>query len=321
MARWNRPVPPVASEITPEAVYLQRRRLLQLAGTLPLLALTGCAEAEPEPPASAAPVAGPDPFRSAEQQTRFEHASSYNNFYEFGTDKTDPARHAGRLTTAPWAVEIAGHAEQTGRFALEDLLAGLPIEERIYRLRCVEGWSMVIPWQGFELGRLLQRFRPTSQARYVAFTTLARRDEMPGLRYPILDWPYREGLRIDEAMHPLTILATGMYGRDLPNQNGAPLRLVVPWKYGFKSIKSIVRIEFTEQQPVTSWNRSQPSEYGFYSNVNPAVAHPRWSQKTERRLAHPRGNLFAERIPTQPFNGYAEQVASLYRDMDLRKFF
>jgi methionine sulfoxide reductase catalytic subunit len=308
------------SQITPEAVYLQRRHLLQLAGALPMLALAGCAEAEP-PVAAAVPPAGNDPFRSTEPQTRFEDATGYNNFYEFGTGKGDPARHAHRMRSSPWQVEVSGHAEDTGRFALEDLLHGMQIEERIYRLRCVEGWSMVIPWQGFELGALLRRFRPTAQAKYVAFTTLLDRAQMPGVRSPVLDWPYREGLRIDEAMHPLTIIATGLYGRELPNQNGAPLRLVVPWKYGFKSIKSIVRIEFSEQQPPTSWNMSQPREYGFYSNVNPDVDHPRWSQRTERRLAHPRGNLFAQRIPTLPFNGYAEQVASMYAGMDLRKHF
>jgi methionine sulfoxide reductase catalytic subunit len=320
MRRLHLPPTPSA-EITPEPVYRQRRALLQLAGALPLLALAGCAKAEQE---AVAPVAasGPlDPFRSSEQQTRYEHATSYNNFYEFGTGKADPARHAHRLRPAPWSVEVAGHAGRTGSFALEDLLRGLPSEERIYRLRCVEGWSMVIPWQGIELGALLRRFEPDSLAKYVAFHTLADREQMPGLRTPVLDWPYREGLRIDEAMHPLALIATGMYGRELANQNGAPLRLIVPWKYGFKSIKSIVRIEFTEDEPPTSWNRSQPSEYGFYSNVNPAVDHPRWSQKTERRLAHPRGNLFAERIPTLPFNGYAEQVAGLYAGMDLRRHF
>jgi sulfoxide reductase catalytic subunit YedY len=312
-------------DITPPEVYAQRRRLLGAFAVAPLAALAGCARADEDPtpavataPAAAAPE---DPLRSAEEQTRFADATSYNNFYEFGTGKGDPARHAATLRPAPWSVDIAGHAEVTGRFTLEDLVKPHPREERVYRLRCVEGWSMVIPWLGFPLGDLIKRFKPTSQARYVAFTTLADPEQMPGIRYPVLDWPYVEGLRIDEAMHPLTLLATGMYGRDLPNQNGAPLRLVVPWKYGFKSIKSIVKIEFTEHEPPTSWNVAQASEYGFYSNVNPEVDHPRWSQKTERRLAGNANRIFANRIPTRMFNGYAEQVAPLYAGMDLRKSF
>ena len=214
-------------------------------------------------------------------------------------------------------MEIAGHAELTGTFDLEDLVKPDLLEERIYRHRCVEAWSMVIPWVGVPLADVLARFKPTSQAKYVAFTTIARRDEMPGLAYGVLDWPYREGLRIDEAMHPLAMLAVGLYGRTLPNQNGAPLRLVLPWKYGFKGAKSIVRIEFTEQQPRTSWNMAGPDEYGFYSNVNPAVDHPRWSQRTERRIAGG-GSLFNNRVETLPFNGYAEQVAPLYAGMDLK---
>jgi sulfoxide reductase catalytic subunit YedY len=322
----RRQYPPIpASQITPEAVYLDRRRWLGLAAAAPMLGLAGCARAEQEPstalPEVAAVAADPDPFRTSEEQTRFADAASYNNFYEFGTGKADPAKRAHTLRVAPWSVEIAGHAEVTGRFTLEDLLKPHPLQERIYRLRCVEGWSMVIPWQGFALPDLLARFRPTSRAKYVAFTTLADPEQMPGVRSPVLDWPYVEGLRIDEAMHPLSLIATGMYGRALPNQNGAPLRLVVPWKYGFKSIKSIVRIEFTEEQPPTSWNQSQGSEYGFYSNVNPEVDHPRWSQKTERRLAGSGSRVFANRIPTRMFNGYAEQVAGLYAGMDLRKYF
>ncbi len=317
------------SEITPPEVYAQRRRLLGMLAASPLLTLTGCARADEEAevaapsPAPAVPAAAgtEDLFRSAEEQTRFEDASSYNNFYEFGTGKADPAKHAHSLRPSPWSIEIAGHAETTGRFTLEDILKPHALQDRIYRLRCVEGWSMVIPWQGFALADLIARFKPTSQAKYVAFTTLADRQQMPGIRYAVLDWPYVEGLRIDEAMHPLTLLATGMYGRTLPNQNGAPLRLVVPWKYGFKSIKSIVKIEFTEQQPPTSWNESQAREYGFYSNVNPQVDHPRWSQKTERRLTGTSSRLFANRVPTRMFNGYAEQVASLYTGMDLRKYF
>jgi methionine sulfoxide reductase catalytic subunit len=328
MPRYRFPAPP-SSEITPPAVYAQRRKLLGLLAGAPLLGLGGCARADEEAPAPAtalparpaAAAGAPDPFRTAEEQTRFEDATSYNNFYEFGTGKADPARHAHTLRPRPWSVEIAGHAENTGRFTLEDILKPHTAQERIYRLRCVEGWSMVIPWMGFPLSELLQRFKPTAQAKYVAFTTLADREQMPGIRYAVLDWPYVEGLRIDEAMHPLTLIAVGMYGRALPNQNGAPLRLVVPWKYGFKSIKSIVKIEFTEKQPPTSWNESQASEYGFYSNVNPDVDHPRWSQKSERRLAGKQSRLFANRIPTLPFNGYAEQVAGLYAGMDLRRFF
>jgi len=319
-----------ASEITPPQVYAERRRWLGVLAATPLMVaplavLSGCARA---PEDAAVPVvvartsdAVQDPFRSSEEQTLFEDASSYNNYYEFGTGKADPARHAHTLRTSPWSVEIAGHAEVTGNFTLEDILKPHSREERIYRLRCVEGWSMVIPWLGFPLGDLLKRFKPTAQAKYVAFTTLADRQQMPGLRYAALDWPYVEGLRMDEAMHPLTFFATGMYGRDLAKQNGAPLRLVVPWKYGFKSIKSIVKIEFTERQPPTSWNVSQGSEYGFYSNVNPDVDHPRWSQKTERRLAGKGSRLFANRIPTRMYNGYAEQVADLYTGLDLRKHF
>ncbi|HEX5755733.1 MAG TPA: protein-methionine-sulfoxide reductase catalytic subunit MsrP [Arenimonas sp.] len=315
----NRHPAPRGSDVTPELIYRQRRQLLMLGLATPLLGLAGCAEAE-SPPLTP-PSISLDGFRTAETQTLFEHASTYNNYYEFGTGKADPARNAHTLVTRPWSVVIGGHAEQTGVVTLEDLLKPHRPEERIYRLRCVEGWSMVIPWLGIPLRDVLARFRPTSRAKYVAFTTLADAEQMPGIRQPVLDWPYREGLRMDEAMHPLTLLATGMYGRDLPNQNGAPLRLVVPWKYGFKSIKSIIRIDFTEEMPPTSWNMSQPSEYGFYSNVNPDVRHPRWSQRSERRLAGSGGNLFAERIPTLPFNGYAEQVAGLYTGMDLRKWF
>ena len=254
----------------------------------------------------------------AEPPNSFEEITTYNNFYEFGTDKGDPARLGGKFRPKPWSVTIAGEAEVKGTFTLEDILKPHPLEERIYRLRCVEAWSMVIPWVGIPLGDLLKRFRPTSRAKYVAFKTVMRPEEMPGQRFPVLDWPYVEGLRMDEAMHPLTILAVGLYGETLPNQNGAPLRLVVPWKYGFKSIKSIVEIRFTERQPPTSWNLSAPHEYGFYANVNPAVDHPRWSQAKERKIG---AGLFNPRVPTLPFNGYAEQVAGLYRGMDLRKNF
>ncbi|ADV27563.1 oxidoreductase molybdopterin binding protein [Pseudoxanthomonas suwonensis 11-1] len=312
-----------ASEITDEAVYRDRRRLLGMLAATPLLGLSGCAEAEPPPPPKtrvsvAQARAG---FGTDEELTRYEDITSYNNFYEFGTNKDDPSRAAKTLRTSPWSVVVDGECAKPGTIGLEDLLRGIAAEERVYRLRCVEGWSMVIPWTGVPLGEVLKRFEPTSKAKYVAFTTLADPKQMPGLRYRSIDWPYREGLRIDEAMHPLTLLATGLYGKALPQQNGAPLRLVVPWKYGFKSIKSIVAIRFTERMPKTAWNELQPSEYGFFSNVNPAVDHPRWSQKTERRIAGTKSKLFAGRIPTLPFNGYADQVASLYAGMDLRKWY
>ena len=309
-----------ALQITPEAVYRRRRELIGVGLASPLLALAGCTEAK-APMAPNLPKDSPDGFRTADVQTRFADASSYNNFYEFGTGKADPARTAHTLRTKPWVVVVSGEAEITGGLHLEHLIKEQRIEDRIYRLRCVEGWSMVIPWQGIPLAALLKRFKPTSKAKYVAFTTLADYEQMPGMAYNSIDWPYREGLRIDEAMHPLSLLATGMYGKPLPNQNGAPLRLVVPWKYGFKSIKSIVRIDFTEKMPPTSWNRLQPEEYGFFANVNPAVDHPRWSQATERRIAGSESKLFAKRIPTLPFNGYAKQVANLYRGMDLRRWY
>jgi sulfoxide reductase catalytic subunit YedY len=310
------------SEITPEPVWRRRRELLKAGLWLPALALAGCRD---HPYGAVAPLpAGADSAdgtRTTEEPTRFADASTYNNYYEFGTAKDDPARNAQGLRTRPWTVEVAGHAGRTGTFDLDDLLRGLAPEERVYRLRCVEGWSMVIPWLGVPLGKVLARLQPTSRAKFVAFASLADPAQMPELRYPTLDWPYREGLRIDEAMHPLALLATGMYGRALPNQNGAPLRLVVPWKYGFKGLKAIVRIEFTEAMPPTAWNLSAPDEYGFYSNVNPDVDHPRWSQKTERRLAGEAAKLFAERIPTRPFNGYGAQVAALYAGMDLKRWF
>jgi len=312
MKRSSRPGPR-PSEITPRERYFTRREIMAgLAGT----ALSGwtfeALAGERLKFTKNARLSLADPANS------YEVITTYNNFYEFGTDKGDPARLGGKFRPKPWSVTIAGEAEVKGTFTLEDILKPHPLEERIYRLRCVEAWSMVIPWVGFPLGELLKRFRPTSRARYVAFTTVLRPAEMPGQRFPVLDWPYVEGLRMDEAMHPLTILAVGLYGEVLPNQNGAPLRLVVPWKYGFKSIKSIVEIRFTERQPPTSWNRSAPHEYGFYANVNPAVDHPRWSQAKERRIG---AGLFNPRVPTLPFNGYAEQVAGLYRGMDLRKSF
>ena len=312
------------SEVTDETVYRERRKLLATLAALPALSLAGCADAEPPPPARAtvSPAQASAGFRTDEELTRFEDVTSYNNFYEFGTGKQDPSRAAKTLRTSPWTVKVSGECAKPGDIALDDLLKGLVPEERIYRLRCVEGWSMVIPWLGIPLGNVLKRFEPTSKAKYVAFTTLADRAQMPGIRYPSINWPYREGLRIDEAMHPLALLATGLYGKPLPQQNGAPLRLVVPWKYGFKSIKSIVAIRFAERMPKTAWNDLQPSEYGFFSNVNPDVDHPRWSQKTERRIAGGgAGRLFPERIPTRLFNGYAEQVASLYAGMNLKRWY
>jgi sulfoxide reductase catalytic subunit YedY len=305
------------SEITPERVWLERRRLLAGAAGLAAAAWAGGA-------ANAAPTGTPLAVRrnaamsTDEPPNSWEDITTYNNFYEFGTGKEDPARNAVGFRTRPWSVTIGGACEAPGAVALEDLLKPHAVEERVYRLRCVEAWSMVIPWAGFPLGDLLKRFRPTSAAKYVAFRTLHDPARMPGQKLPVLDWPYAEGLRMDEAMHPLTIVAVGLYGRQLPNQNGAPLRLVVPWKYGFKSIKSIVAIDFVERQPKTSWNVAAPHEYGFYANVNPDVDHPRWSQKRERRIG---AGVFEQRRPTLPFNGYAEQVAGLYRGMDLRRFY
>jgi len=292
------------SDITPKQVYLDRRSLM-LAGALGLL-LTN--------PALAALAFRKSPFSSRDKPNSLKDISHYNNYYEFGSSKSDPAEQAGQLKTHPWNIVVDGAVEKSRSFSLEQLMQ-FPQEERIYRLRCVEGWSMVIPWIGFPLATLLKQMRLTSKARYVAFETLNRPSQMPGQAEGLLAWPYREGLRIDEAMHPLTLLAVGLYGEVLPNQNGAPIRLVVPWKYGFKSIKSIVRIHLMETQPQTSWNLAAPTEYGFYSNVNPAVEHPRWSQANERRIGE-----FLRR-PTLPFNGYGSQVAQLYHGMDLRKNF
>ena len=303
-----------SSEITPRAIYLKRRELLQGG-----LALSALAALRPQQARAAMLAFTKSPFSTDETPTRKADATSYNNFYEFGTDKADPAAKAHTLSTAPWSVKIDGLVGKPATYTLEDILSHAKLEERIYRLRCVEGWSMVIPWVGFPLADLLKRVEPQGSAKYVAFETLVRPDEMPGQRgiFQPLPWPYLEGLRLDEAMHPLTILATGMYGETLPNQNGAPLRLVVPWKYGFKSIKSIVRISLVEKQPPTTWQSQADNEYGFYSNVNPEVDHPRWSQATERRIGEGSG-LFAKRRPTQMFNGYGEQVAHLYAGLDLR---
>ena len=302
-----------SSEITPRDIYLRRREFLAGAAAL------GLAGALPGLPAMAAPLqAAKSQYSTDEPQTPLKDVTHYNNFYEFGTDKTDPGDYASSLKTSPWTIKVDGMVNKPADYALEDILKGVTLEERVYRMRCVEGWSMVIPWIGFPLADLLKRVEPQGSAKYVAFTTLVRPEEMPGQRglFQPLDWPYVEGLRLDEAMHPLTILATGLYGETLPNQNGAPVRLVVPWKYGFKGIKSIVRITLVENQPPTSWNTQNPREYGFYSNVNPKVDHPRWSQATERRIGD--GGLFAKRRPTLMFNGYEEQVASLYTGMDLK---
>ena len=291
------------SEITPQSVFLNRRQLMIAAAAL--LASE----------ASAAFKAQPSHFSTKDAPNSLKQISTYNNYYEFGTDKSDPAENAGKLKTRPWSITVDGEVGKPRVFSIDELLKLAPLEERIYRLRCVEGWSMVIPWVGIPLASLLKQIAPTSRARYVAFETLHDPQQMPGQLTRSLQWPYREGLRIDEAMHPLTLLAVGLYGEVLPNQNGAPLRLVVPWKYGFKSIKAIVRIRLQENQPATSWNLAAPNEYGFYSNVNPDVDHPRWSQTKERRI----GEILKR--PTLPFNGYAEQVASLYKGMDLRKLF
>jgi methionine sulfoxide reductase catalytic subunit len=324
------PHEPRGSEITPEGAYLRRRAFMQKAGLIGLtasgvgaglLALTGGASRrrtlDDRPDQQPAPLAASKAaqFQVDEPLTPLADVSSYNNFYEFGLDKGDPADQARAFVTRPWTVEIAGEVHKPQRIDLDALLKQTPLEERVYRMRCVEAWSMVIPWLGFPLAALLARVEPTSHAKYVAFTTLLDPEQMPGQQDRVLDWPYVEGLRLDEAMHPLTLLAAGLYGKTLPNQNGAPLRLVVPWKYGFKGIKSIVKIELTREQPRTTWNEAARSEYGFYANVNPLVDHPRWSQATERRI----GEL--SRRQTLPFNGYAEQVAMLYKGLDLRRNF
>lgn len=311
-----------SSEITPEAVYLRRREFMQGAAAMAAMAVAPMAFSAPSP-LSHTPVdarAG-NPFYTGETQTPFSDASRYNNFYEFGTDKSDPAKYASALTVDPWSIDVEGEVDKPGKYALEDILKSVDIEERVYRLRCVEAWSMVIPWLGFPLSDLIRQWQPTSKAKYIQFETLYRPSEMRGQRsaFSTIDWPYIEGLRMDEAMHPLTLMSVGMYGRELPNQNGAPIRLVVPWKYGFKSIKSIVKIRFTERQPKTSWQGIAPREYGFYANVNPKVDHPRWSQRYERRL--PSSLLSPNRIRTQMFNGYEEQVAGLYKGMNLRRYY
>lgn len=318
MSRFRFPQPP-ASEITPEPVWLDRRRWLAQAAALGMLAGSGrfalAAEGPDEsfPPMPGRPNAG---FSVMEKATSWRDVTGYNNFYEFGTGKEDPRRRAGRMVTEPWTVEVSGEVLKPRTFDIDGLRKLAPMEERIYRLRCVEAWAMVIPWIGYPLSALLKQVEPTGNARYVTFETTLQRDVMPGVARGILDWPYVEGLRIDEAMHPLTLLVFGVYGKVLPNQNGAPLRLAVPWKYGFKSAKSIVRIQCVEERPVSSWMRAAPAEYGFYANVNPDVPHPRWSQATERRIGD---HILAPRVRTRMFNGYGEQVASLYTGMDLRR--
>lgn len=301
-------------EVTPRALFLSRRSVI--AGAAAALTVGGMAPLLSGPALAAfeAKTTIQPPDAKMDPVTPRKSATTYNNFYEFGTGKTDPSDYAGTLKTRPWEVVVDGEVGKPMTFGIEDLLT-FPLEERIYRLRCVEAWSMVIPWVGFPLAEVLKRVEPTGAAKYVAFRTLHDPAQMPGQRLGVLNWPYTEGLRLDEAMNPLAILAVGMYGDVLPNQNGAPVRLVVPWKYGFKSIKSIVRITLTKDQPPTAWNRSQPFEYGFYANVNPDVDHPRWSQANERRV----GDFF--RRKTLPFNGYGEEVASLYSGMDLRKYF
>ncbi len=325
-------VHPTPSDITPRAVFEQRRELLKglAAGAAgPALALWAARDARAQ---MGTVTAGPGklPKLAAQRSTvegavvmdkltAYEHVAGYNNFYEFGLDKADPARYAHTLRTRPWTVTVEGECAKPRTFGIEDLLKLAPMEEGIYRLRCVEGWSMVVPWVGYSVSHILRAVEPTGKAKFVEFITLADRAQMPGLRSSVLDWPYREGLRMDEAMHPLTLMAFGLYGEVLPNQNGAPLRLVVPWKYGFKSAKSIVKIRLLEKQPRTSWEEAAASEYGFYSNVNPKVDHPRWSQANERRVGE--DSVFQRKRPTLMFNGYEAQVGQLYAGMDLKRFY
>jgi len=298
------------SAVTPRADFLNRRQLMAGAGALALGSIAG--------PALAKLNARPSQYSTDATPNSLEDITSYNNFYEFGTGKDDPARYADALTVDPWSVKIDGLVDKPGDYAFDDIMSGVSLEERIYRFRCVEAWSMVVPWVGFELADLLNRVGVQPSAKYVAFETLVRPEEMRGQRSRTLDWPYREGLRLDEAMHPLTIMASGLYDEPLPKQNGAPLRLVVPWKYGYKSIKSIVRITLMDKEPPTSWNMANAREYGFYSNVNPEVDHPRWSQASERKIG---GGLFAKKIPTLMLNGYQEEVAGLYTEMPLNDYF
>lgn len=319
MRDWMKLAGIKSHEITDEALFRRRRQLLQASVAAGLTGTIGTGALAATSPLSQS--ISKSPFSTDDEVTLEETATGYNNFYELGTGKQDPAKNAHLLKTDPWSLTISGECEKPGNYTLEDILSPHAIEERIYRLRCVEAWSMVIPWNGFALGDLLKRFEPSSKAKYVAFETIVQ-DDLPGVKRNVLEWPYREGLRMDEAMHPLSMVAIGMYGNEMPNQNGAPLRLVLPWKYGYKSIKSIVAIRFVEELPATSWNMSAPQEYGFYSNVNPNVSHPRWSQAKERRLITDEGgfsSLFSGKIETQFMNGYASEVASLYDGMDLTK--
>ena len=319
LIKVRKPSDVLSSEITPRSVYLDRRRFLQTAavagagaalGSLPLAGLAAT-------PGAGAKLEGVvnSPYSTDEEPTSRESVTSYNNFYEFGTGKDDPAANAGQMKTRPWTVVVDGHVAKPGSYDIDDIFKAHRLEERIYRLRCVEAWSMVVPWVGIPMADFLKRVEPTGSARFVAFQTLLDPEQMPGQRRAVLDWPYVEGLRLDEAMNPLTLLGVGLYGEVMPNQNGAPIRLVTPWKYGFKSIKSIVRMTLTEEMPPTSWNKSQPREYGFYANVNPEVDHPRWSQKRERRIGE-----FLKR-DTLKYNGYGEEVAGLYAGMDLAEWF
>lgn len=315
--RLVRPPAIPGSEITSSAIYAQRREFMTQIAAGSILAMTGTlapAARAQSAPAQKLAASKNAAFSTSESPSAYKHVTTYNNFYEFGTQKSDPAIYAHRLKIRPWTVAVDGEVAKPRTLGIEDLLK-LPLEERVYRLRCVEAWSMVIPWIGFELNAIARIVEPTSKAKFVEFGSAVQPESMPGVRRPVLDWPYVEGLRIDEAMHPLTILAVGLYGEVLPNQNGAPIRLVVPWKYGFKSAKSIVRIRFVERQPQTAWEKTAPHEYGFYSNVNPDVDHPRWSQKRERRIPE-----FRASRATQIFNGYGDQVARLYAGLDLRKF-
>ena len=305
------------ADVTPEAVYKNRRQFMKSG----LLGLAGVSLGLPNEALAGQLSFSQTAYGKEEDLTPEDIVTSYNNFYELGTGKDDPVRNARELKTDNWTVTVEGHAEKTGIFTLEDILKAQQLEERIYRLRCVEAWSMVVPWVGFSLAEMLKQFKPTSKAKYVEFVSIYDPKNLSGQRNPFstIDWPYVEGLRMDEAMNELSFMATGLYGKHLPNQNGAPLRLVVPWKYGFKSSKSIVKIRFVDKEPKTTWNMIAPHEYGFYANVNPNVDHPRWSQAKERRLPN---SLFSpNRIPTQMFNGYGEQVAHLYKGMDLKKYY